>query len=150
MQSRLVPSIGSVKGWAAAELEPVYARGRELCAQIRDPALTFRVLLEQWLMRLVKLELHIALELADKLLALAEDVRDPAMLLSANWVRGNTLLELGELVSANEHLQKAVGCFRPPATYSRAGGVTAAELRELRSGICTLACTDLAIPIVPG
>ena len=111
VQSRLLPSIGSVKGWAAPELEPLYARGRELCAQIRDPALTFPVLLEQWLTRLVKLELHLALELADKLLALAEELRDPKMLLSANWVRGNTLLEIGELISANEHLQKAVAVF---------------------------------------
>ena len=34
----------NVKGWAAPELEPVYARARELCAQIRDPALAFRAL----------------------------------------------------------------------------------------------------------
>ena len=111
VQSRLLPSIGAVKGWAAPELEPLYARARELCAQIHDPALTFPVLFEQWLTRWWKLELHDALELADELLAMAEEVKDPKMLLSANWARGTTLLQLGDLVSANEHLEKALAVF---------------------------------------
>ncbi len=81
VQSALGRSLGAVKGWAAAELEPVYARARELCAQIRDPALAFRALYGQWVMRWWKLELHNALELADELLAAAEEVKDPAMLL---------------------------------------------------------------------
>ena len=111
VQSVLGRSLGVVKGFAAAELEPVYARARELCAQIRDPALAFRALYGQWLMRWWKLELHNALELADELLAAAEDVKDPAMLLTGNRARGTTLLYLGELVSANEHLEKALAVF---------------------------------------
>jgi hypothetical protein len=39
-------------------------------------------------MRYWTLELHDALELADQLLAAAEDVKDPAMLLVANFARG--------------------------------------------------------------
>jgi tetratricopeptide (TPR) repeat protein len=33
------------------------------------------------------------------------------MLLSANWARGTTLYHLGELVSANDHLEKALAVF---------------------------------------
>ena len=51
VQSVLGRSLSNVKGWAAAELEPVYARARELCAQIRDPALAFRALYGQWVVR---------------------------------------------------------------------------------------------------
>jgi predicted ATPase len=111
VQSVLGSSLANAKGWAAAELEPVYARARELCAQIRDPALAFRPLYGQWLMRLSKLELHDALELADELLAAAEDAKDPAMLLSGNFARGTILLQLGELVSATQHLEKALAVF---------------------------------------
>jgi predicted ATPase len=57
------------------------------------------------------LELHDALELADELLASAEKVKAPAMLLSSNFARGVVLLGLGELVSANEHLEKALAIF---------------------------------------
>ena len=113
VQSALSSSLSNVKGWAAPELEPVYARVRELCAHIRDPALVFRPLLGQWLMRFWKLELHTALELADQLLAAAEDVKDPAMLLIANFARGVALLQLGDLVSAKEHLEKALAVFDP-------------------------------------
>ena len=109
--SVLGSSLLHAKGWAAAELEPVYARARELCAQIRDPALAFRPLLGQWLMRNWKLELHTALELADELLAAAEDAKDPAMLLCGNYARGVSLYSLGELVSASEHLEKALAVF---------------------------------------
>ena len=43
-------------------------------------------------MRWWKLELHAALELADEILAIAEDAKDPAMLLASNSARGTTLL----------------------------------------------------------
>ena len=108
VQSALGSSLANAKGWAAAELEPVYARVRELCAQIRDPALAFRSLYGQWLMRWWKLELHNALELADEILAVAEDAKAPTMFLAGNAARGATLICLGELVSANEHLEKAL------------------------------------------
>ena len=113
VQSALCSSLSNVKGWAAPELEPMYAKARELCAQIRDPALVFRPLLGQWLMRFWKLELHTALELADELSAAAGDAKDPAMLLCGNYTRGVALLELGDLVSAKEHLEKALAVFDP-------------------------------------
>ena len=123
VQFALAGSLVNAKGWAAAELEPVYARARELCAQIRDPALAFRPLYGQWVMCYWKLELDKALELADELLAAAEDAKDPAMLLAGNYARGATLFELGELVSANEHLEKALAVFdlRQPLP-ARVGG----------------------------
>ena len=111
VQSVLGLSLAIAKGFAAAELEPVYARARELCAKVRDPALTFRPLQLQWLRRYWKMELHDALELADELLATAEEVKDPAMLLTGNYARGTTLFFLGELVSAKEHLEKALAVF---------------------------------------
>jgi predicted ATPase len=104
-------SLGAVKGWAATELEPVYGRARELCAQVRDPDLSFRALYGQWIVRWWKRELDKAMELADELLATAEDVRDPAMLLCGNFARGTILLHLGEWGSANEHQERAQAVF---------------------------------------
>jgi predicted ATPase len=57
------------------------------------------------------MELHDALELADELLAAADAVKDPAMLLSGHYARGVVLFFLGELGSANEHLEKALAAF---------------------------------------
>jgi tetratricopeptide (TPR) repeat protein len=111
VQIGLAGSLSSAKGWAAAELEPVYTKAGELCAQIRDPTLAFRTLFGQWLFRYWRRELHGALELAGELLATAEEVKDPAMLLAGNSARGVTLFHLGELVSANEHQEKALALF---------------------------------------
>ena len=111
VQSLLGHSLGAVKGWAAAELEPVYVRARELCAQIRDPALAFPVLFGQWVMLWWKLEARAALELAKEILAAAEEAKEPAMLMSGNWARGATLFHLGDLVSAKEHQEKALAVF---------------------------------------
>ena len=114
-------SLAALKGFAAAELEPLYARARELCAQIHDPVLASRALVGQWVIRWTKLELHDALELTDELLAAAEDVKDPAMLLSGNFARGATLLLLGELVSGNEHLEKALAALNVRQPLSAEG-----------------------------
>jgi predicted ATPase len=117
-----------------------------LCAQIRDPALVFPVLFEQWLTRWWKLELHDALELADELLAMAEDVKDPKMLLSAHWARGTTLFELGELVSANEHLEKSLVFFdlRQPLADPQAELRRVASLSQLYLGLYQLGYPDRA------
>jgi tetratricopeptide (TPR) repeat protein len=109
--SSLGSSLLNAKGWAAAELEPVHARARELCAQIRDPALALRPLWLQWMFRYSTLELDKAIELAGELLAAAENTKNPAMLLAGNTARGVILFLLGELIPANEHLQKALVVF---------------------------------------
>jgi tetratricopeptide (TPR) repeat protein len=109
--SALGGSLLHAKGWAAAELEPVLARARELCARIRDPALAIRTLWFQWLFRYARHDLDKAMELADDLLAAAEDTKDPAMLFAGNTARGVILLFLGELVPAIEHLEKALVLF---------------------------------------
>jgi tetratricopeptide (TPR) repeat protein len=42
---------------------------------------------------------------------MAEEVKDPKMLLSAHWALGTTLLERGDLVSANEHLERSLAVY---------------------------------------
>jgi class 3 adenylate cyclase len=69
VQSVLGRSLAVVKGFSAAELGPVFARARALCAQIGEPVLAFRPLYGQWVMHWWKLELDKALELADETLA---------------------------------------------------------------------------------
>jgi predicted ATPase len=111
VQSALAVSLVSAKGWAAVELEPVYARTRELCAQVDDPARGFAAVFGEWLMRYWRLEMHNALKLADELLVAAEGAKYPAMLFTGHNARGITLVHMGQFVSANEHLEKALAVF---------------------------------------
>jgi class 3 adenylate cyclase/tetratricopeptide (TPR) repeat protein len=138
-------SLGTVKNWGAAELEPVYARARELCAQVRDPALAFRALYGQWIMRWWKLETAKAMELAAELLAAAEDVKDPVMLQIGNAARGITLFQIGELGSAIQHLEKALDVFdlRQPLPWElELSRVT--SFGYLHSGLFTIGYPDRA------
>jgi predicted ATPase len=48
VQTALGRCLANAKGWAAPELEAVYARALELCRQIHDRALAFRILYGQW------------------------------------------------------------------------------------------------------
>jgi class 3 adenylate cyclase len=70
-QSALGESLAMIKGFAAAELEPVHARARELCTQIDDATLSFRPLYGQWQFCSWKQDLDTALELSDELLVAA-------------------------------------------------------------------------------
>jgi tetratricopeptide (TPR) repeat protein len=86
-----------------------------------------------------------ALELADELLAAAEDAKDQAMLLSGNQARGTVLLYLGELRSANEHLEKALAVFdlrRPLPAGLEVGRVSAFHFLSL--GLSGLGYPDRA------
>jgi tetratricopeptide (TPR) repeat protein len=84
------------------------------------------------------------MELADELLAMAEKVKDPKMLLSAHWARGTTLLELGELVSANEHHEKSLAVFdlRQPLPDPQAELRRVASLGQLYLGLYQLGYPD--------
>jgi hypothetical protein len=146
LQSVLGRSLSVVKGFSATELEPVFSRARALCAQIGEPVLAFRPLYGQWVMHWWKLELDKALELADETLALAEKVKDPAMLLTANLARGATLFYFGKFVSSNEHLEKALAIFDLWQPLSEE-----LEFRRIASfGYLTLGLHTLVIPIEPG
>ena len=116
IQSVLGRSLANVKGFAAPELEPVYTRARELCARIRDPALAFITLYSQWLMRSWKLELDKALELADELLAAAEDAKDPAMLSGRQRRARHYSFSVRRVGPCHTTLREGARRFRPPAT----------------------------------
>ena len=111
VQSVLGHSLGAVKGWAAAELEPVYARARELCAQVRDPALALSCPL--WTM-------------ANALVEAGAGHRSGTRRRASGRSRGSERpgdapvrelrarhypFSLGEFISANEHLEKALAVF---------------------------------------
>jgi tetratricopeptide (TPR) repeat protein len=136
VQFALAASLVNARGWGATELGPVYERARELCAQIGDPALAFRTVFGQWLIRYWRLELHDALKLAHELLVAAEAVKHPAMFLGGHSALGVTLLHLGEFVSANEHLEKALAVFdlREPLS---------AQLESQRTGSFHYLCLGL-------
>jgi len=114
LQLAVGPASITIKGWGAQEVRRAYARARELCEQLGDPPEEFfPTLYGLWLERLIRFELPGCYDLATEFLRRAESSDDPALLLYANYVLGDTLYFMGESASAREHLETAITHYDP-------------------------------------
>src|SRR5262245_45791089 len=129
VQTTLGPALMAVKGYAAPEVEHAYTRARVLCQQVGDTPQFFPVLRGLWYFYLLRVELQTARELGEQLLSLAQQVDDPALLLEAHYVLGNTLNYLGDFAAAQAHLAQGIALYdrqrhRTPALlYGQDSGV---------------------------
>jgi class 3 adenylate cyclase/predicted ATPase len=118
LQTILGPALAVTKGFAALEVERIYTRARELCRQIGETPQLFSVLWGLWVFYEVRAELQAARELGEQLLSLAQSAQDPALLLEAHSVLGDTLLWPGELSLARAHLEQGLTLYDPHQHHS--------------------------------
>jgi predicted ATPase len=111
LQVSLGAPLMATKGWAAPELGKAYARARDLCREIGDPAELFPVLWGLRAFHLVRAEHKRARELAEQLFNLAERVGDPGLLLEAHTAFGVASFHLGEPAVAREHWNKSITLY---------------------------------------
>ena len=95
-----------MKGWAAAELEPVFARARELCHQLDDPPEVFPVRWALTLFHAIRGDLRVYRERAQELMAQAELSGNPAYLMAAHHLVGVSLEFLGDMVESSRVLDR--------------------------------------------
>jgi predicted ATPase len=114
-----VPLIAT-KGYAAPEVERVYARARELCQQVGETFQLFPVLSGLYAFYVVRAELQTARELAEQFMHLAQSVQDPPLLLEAHLALGINLFYLGKLAPTRAHLEQAVALYNPQQHRSHA------------------------------
>ena len=79
-----------VKGFAAPEVEQVYAQARTLCQQVGETPELVPVLLGLWRFYHSRSQLHIAREFGERLLRLAQRADDPALAVIAHYAVGVT------------------------------------------------------------
>jgi predicted ATPase len=95
-----------MKGWASPEIEPVFARARELCHQLGDAPELFPVLWAIALFHTVKGDLRQSRRRADDLLAEAERSGNPAFLMAAHHLLGVCLEFAGDMVESSRILDR--------------------------------------------
>jgi predicted ATPase len=110
----------ATKGYAAPEVERVYARARALCQQVGETPQRFRVLRGLWAFYLLQGALQTARELAEQCLSLTQRHPEPALLLPASLTLGGTLFWLGELGPARTHLEHGLTLYDPHKRRARA------------------------------
>ena len=111
VQLTLAASLQVTKGPAAPEVGNAYTRAQELCQQGGDTQQLFSALHGLWLFHHVQADLTAARETGERLLTMAEGIRDTALLLEARRTLGSTLLWQGEFPLARMHLEQAVTLY---------------------------------------
>ncbi len=120
VQITLGPVFMSVKGFASLDTERAYARARELCQQVGETSQLFPVLYGLWRFYQNRAELQKTRALGEQLFSLAQRVQDPALLLEAHRVMGQTMFWLGEMAPARAHFEQGMALYDPEKHRSHA------------------------------
>ena len=102
-----IPLIAT-QGWAAPTVAQVYSRAFALCQQLGTTTQLFSVLRGLQVGALSRAEYATARDLAQQSLDLAQQMRDPALLVLAHMALGQTLFFIGDFVSAQTHCDQAL------------------------------------------
>jgi tetratricopeptide (TPR) repeat protein len=109
----LLGSLATSRGYAAAEVEGRANATLELSRQLNDPQLQFSALMFKWAFHQIRRDLPSALQVAERLLESANEVRDPFMIVHASYASGSVSLYRGEIRAAVEKLENARSSYKP-------------------------------------
>jgi DNA-binding SARP family transcriptional activator/predicted ATPase len=101
------------KGFPAPEVEKAYTRARELCQQMGKTSQLCQVLGELALLHYVRAEHQRARELGEQALSLAQQAKDPLLVVLGHWYLGLVLFCLGEYTTARTHLEQMISFYEP-------------------------------------
>jgi DNA-binding winged helix-turn-helix (wHTH) protein/tetratricopeptide (TPR) repeat protein len=113
MQITLGPALVASRGYAAAEVAHAYLRARELCQQLEETTQILPVLGGLFQFYLARADYQTTRALAEQFLHVAEQAQDPALLVGAHDMLGQTLFLLGEFAPARAHLEQAIALYDP-------------------------------------
>jgi class 3 adenylate cyclase/predicted ATPase/energy-coupling factor transporter ATP-binding protein EcfA2 len=120
LQLALGPALVVIRGPASPAVAQAYARAQELCQQVGETPQRFRVLWGLWRFYNNRAEYQRARALGERLLRLAQQVHDAALLLEAHHALWATLLGSGEFASARAHLEQGRGLYDPQQHHAHA------------------------------
>jgi len=103
----LILALMAIKGFASGEVEELYADGENLFRSGEPSPQLFNWLYLLGLLHMFRGKIRPALELADRLLILAEELKDPRLIMEIHRARGSTLLEIGRYAEALDHVDRA-------------------------------------------
>ncbi len=100
-----------VRGPRTPERESALVRARELCERLGDNAKLMEALLGLAHLHINRRDFDLARELAERVLAMAQQAKAPAMLAGAHSVLGILGFATGQFPAAREHFESAVELF---------------------------------------
>ena len=118
-------ALRSVKGWAAPELEPTFARARQICQELADPPQLFPVLWNLAFFNMIRGNLALVQEQLVTLTDQAKAADEPAFLMAANHLAGVTCEFMGDVQESTRLLEQARALHDPARhqTYNAMFGI---------------------------
>ncbi|MBK8249810.1 MAG: AAA family ATPase [Gemmatimonadetes bacterium] len=110
-QLAIAPPLMALRGWASREVERACVRARELCEQTRNYEGLFNALWGLWTVRLVRGEHEKALEVAKRVLEMAQASEVPILNVAARHATGFSYYYLGEYALARQQGEEAIALF---------------------------------------
>ncbi len=101
------------KGYAALEVEQVYAKAWQICQRLGNTPQLAPALYGLWLFYLVRADYKMATDLGDQLMVSAQWSKNSAFLVEAHQSQGINHFYLGELGAARDHLSEALRLYDP-------------------------------------
>ena len=113
LQAALGVALMAAKGYAASETGEALMRARDLCREVGDTPQSFEVLYGVWNYTFTAGDHDAARDLAEECLNLVQDDGERSRLVAAHSALGQTLVALGRLDTAQDHLEKSVAFYEP-------------------------------------
>ncbi|NOT53089.1 MAG: AAA family ATPase, partial [Deltaproteobacteria bacterium] len=111
LQLTLGAPLMNLKGWSAPDVERTYTRAQALCSQVGETEQLFPALWGIWVYYFIRAELRTARALGEHLLTLAQNARDPILLLEAHHAQWPALFFLGEWTANRVHLEQGIALY---------------------------------------
>ena len=113
LQSPLIWALVDIKGYTAPEAYCAATRVYELASQVGDIGRLLSGLAGVFVFHAMRGEWHTARQWAEEFCTVAQRTGHPYALLAGHFLLGETLLSLGELARAREHLEHAMALYDP-------------------------------------
>jgi class 3 adenylate cyclase/tetratricopeptide (TPR) repeat protein len=132
----------ATSGFGAAAVGEAFARARQLCEQLDEPAAQFApVLWGQWAQHLNRGEMAPSHHIAEQVLRQGEADGDPGLLAVGHGLRGVTRYHLGEFTESGADLEQAFALFDPAqrafyAAVLPVDGHVAVQVYSSRNLVC--------------
>jgi predicted ATPase len=101
------------RGYAVREVGIAYARARELCRQVDDPAQVVPVFIGLSAHHIVAGEIGTAHDIAVEMMQLFDRMGDPNLQMIGEWCLGAASFHLGEIRRAHGHFERALALYDP-------------------------------------
>lgn len=108
LQMALGPSLMTIRGFAAPQVEQAFTRASELSTRLDARGQLFNARFNLAIAYVVKAEYERSFTEAEQCLRLGEELRNPSMLMQSHWVTGLSQCYLGRLEAAANHFKQTV------------------------------------------